>query len=557
MYLNWFHAFKKVKERFVRRGIGLTRYIFDYKIILFSLLYIIVNEVISRELRLVLEGEVMGFLGNLVMVIMGVILVKIWRKKKTEKILRRKVIGGSKGKGNTKFVLLLTVVTATILAGIRNTPRLLNENEVKRVAPSFTKSSTSISIYITQEVEEKHTRLEVIAQPLQDIEVNGQKLKKSSSFLLLKLPTFYKFEIGQVCEISGILVEPENFDDFDYKGYLRNRKIFFIMDNPIAECQPISNLRAGSLIRNKLVDVKNRLIKKVDLVLNEPQSSLLVGILFGQKRLFSTIFDEATRMGGVSHIVAASGYNVTVLTIVVNRFISFLPKKLRLFLSLFTIWSFAILSGLSASIVRACIMSSISILALLFGRNNSIHVLLPFTSFLFISISPTALSNVGFLLSMSAVLGLVYVLPILTNFRNKLLCKLKFLDSFVLPTLSCTLTTLPVSIIVFNTFSIWSVPVNAILLPVLESTMLFGFLAILSQSIFPSLSYLFYSVVNVQLLYFEKVVMFVKKLNFGQFTLSDSSSLLVGLIFLVVIIFFSIYFYPIKNEQHNHYLKGT
>lgn len=557
MYLKLFHAFKKVKGRFFKRAIGLARYIVDYKIILHSIEYLIANEVMSRVLRLTLEGELMGLLRNLGMVIIGLIIVKIWRKEKTEKKFARKAQGGGQGKENTKFVLLVSVVTTMIFAGLRNTPRFLNENEVKRIAPSFTNSSTENWIYIAREVGEKHTRLEVIAQPLQDFEVNGQKLKKSSSLLLLKLPTFYNFEIGQVCKIFGSFDQPENFDEFDYRGYLRNQKIFFIMDRPIVECRPVSNSRAGSQIRNKLVDLKNRLIKKVDSVLNEPQSSLLVGILFGQKRLFSNTFDDATRMGGVSHIVAASGYNITVLTIIVNRLFSFLPKRLRLIVSFLTIWSFAILSGLSASIVRACIMSSISILALLFGRNNSIHVLLPFTSFLFIFISPTALSNVGFLLSMSAVLGLVYVLPILTNFRKKILCKLKFLDSFVLPTLSCTLTTLPISIIVFKTFSIWSVPVNAILLPVLESTMLFGFLAILSQSIFPALSYFFYSVVNVQLLYFEKVVMFVKKLNFGQVTLSDNFSLLVGLIVLVVIIFFSIYFYPIKNEQHNHYLKDS
>ena len=87
--------------------------------------------------------------------------------------------------------------------------------------------------------------------------------------------------------------------------------------------------------------------------------------------------------------------------------------------------------------------------------------------------------------------------------------------------------------------------------------MLYGFLAIIFQSIFPAISYLFYSIVNVQLLYFEKVVIFVKKLNFGQFALSDNASLVVGLVVIVVLVLSVIYFYPLKNEQYNHYLKNT
>jgi len=557
MYLKLFHTAKRVGGKFSRRVSGLLQYILDYKIILFSLTYLLANEVVRLGLRSIPEDIPIGLPQVVGLLVFGVFLGKILKKRKMEirngnskqKVKHRKV--------NTIIVLFIVVGAVLIIAIVRNYPGLINERVVKKNMTSFTNSSTSFEAYICQEVDEKHSRLEATVKLLEDMDINDIKLEKTSSYILLKLPTFYKLEIGQVCEISGILSRPENFDTFDYIAYLRNRKIFFIMDNPIIHCKPVSNSREGSQFRNILVDFKNHLIQKVDSVLNEPQSSLLVGILFGQKRLFSNTFDEATRMSGVSHIVAASGYNVTVLTLIVNRIFSFLPKRLRLLVCLFAIWSFAVLSGLSSSIVRACIMSSISIMALLFGRNNSIHMLLPFTSFLFVLISPTALSNVGFLLSMSAVLGLVYLLPILTNFRKNIFSKLKFLDNLVLPTLSCTLTTLPVSIIVFKTFSIWSVPVNAVILPVLESTMLYGFLAIIFQSIFPAISYLFYSIVNVQLIYFEKVVIFVKKLNFGQFALSDNASLVVGLVVIVVLVLSVIYFYPLKNEQYNHYLKNT
>jgi len=411
--------------------------------------------------------------------------------------------------------------------------------------------------YIKAESVEKHTRQELTVQLLEDIRVEGYIIKKNSTYILLKVPSFYKFQVGQVCKIFGQLLPPENFDDFDYVRYLANQKIYFIVENPSISCDSISERREGSFLTNFLVDLKVKLIEDVDKVLNEPQSSLLAGILFGQKRLFSNEFDDATRIGGVSHIVAASGYNVTILSLLVSNIFSFLPKKYKLILSLIVIWLFAVLSGLSPSIVRACLMSSISIFALLFGRSNSINILLPFTAFIFVFLSPTALSNVGFLLSISAVFGLVYILPILAQICKQMKIKSKFVENYILPTLSCTLSTLPVSVFVFKTITIWSVLVNALILPVLESTMLFGFLGILIQSVLPHLSLLFYSIVNTQLKYFEEIVMFIQKIPFGQYLLSDSASMIIGIALLLFEVLLIFYFFPIKNEQYNYYLKSN
>ena len=436
-------------------------------------------------------------------------------------------------------------------------PINLKESEVVKNSEGFTKSSTRFRVYITEEIEEKHTRQQVVVKLLEDIYFEEKILDKNSSFLLLKLPSFYKFEIGQVCEVEGLLIEPENFEDFDYRKFLANKKIFFLMDNPKIFCKKIEDERRGNFLKNSLVDLKTKLIEKIDSVLNEPQSSLLAGILFGQKRLFSRSFEEATRVSGVSHIVAASGYNVTILSIAINKFFFFLPKRLKLIASLIVIWMFAVLSGFSASIVRACMMGSVSIIALFFGRSNSVHVALPFVAFLFVLFNPFALSDVGFLLSISAVFGLVYIMPILVSLKEKVTKRYAFLDDFVLPTLSCTLSTLPLSVFTFKTFSIWSVPVNTLVLPVVESTMLFGFLALLFQKIFSPFSYIFFSVVNVQLKYFELVVSFVQKLNFGQVSLSDTTSRIVSLVLLFCFVVLIIFFYPIKNEKYNHYLRNS
>ncbi len=557
MYLRVFHTVRIVWEKFSKRVVGLFRFIMDYKIILFSLSYIVANSLSIFLLRNILSATSIGWVAFgtiLLFTLLVVLLVKILRGKFSKEWRDDKYEGKASYNFFTLSFSFLFILLFTLL---RNAPIILNEVEMIKSSEGFTNSSTRFKVHIAEEVEEKHTRQQLVVQLLEDINFEEKVLEKNSTFLLLKLPSFYKFQIGQVCEVEGLLTEPENFEDFDYRKFLANKKIFFLMDSPKIFCKKIEDERRGNFLKNSLVDLKIKLIEKIDSVLNEPQSSLLAGILFGQKRLFSKSFEEATRVSGVSHIVAASGYNVTILSIAINKFFFFLPKRLKLIASLIVIWLFAILSGFSASIVRACMMGTVSIVALFFGRGNSVHVALPFVAFLFVLFNPFALSDIGFLLSISAVFGLVYIMPILVSLKEKVTKRYKFLDDFVLPTLSCTLSTLPLSVFTFKTFSIWSVPVNTLVLPVVESTMLFGFLALLFQKVFPPFSYIFFSVVNVQLKYFELVVSFVQKLNFGQVSLSDTTSRIVSLVLLFCFVVLIIFFYPIKNEKYNHYLKNS
>lgn len=557
MHSRVFHAGKRVIQKYAARFGGVVHYVMDYQIIKYSLLYILGNQLTISYLRNTPYAKIIG-LGVLevflfcVLCILFMFFILRWKSLKS----KDEGLKGANEQGKF-FVLSRNALILVLLIFMRNFFWISSEREVQKSMDSFTNSSTTFEGYIKAESVEKHTRQELTVQLLEDIRVGEYVIKKNSTYILLKVPSFYKFQVGQICNIFGQLLPPENFDDFDYVRYLANQKIYFIVENPSISCDSISERREGSFLTNFLVDLKVKLIEDIDKVLNEPQSSLLAGILFGQKRLFSNEFDDATRIGGVSHIVAASGYNVTILSLLVSNIFSFLPKKYKLILSLIVIWLFAVLSGLSPSIVRACLMSSISIFALLFGRSNSINILLPFTAFIFVFLSPTALSNVGFLLSISAVFGLVYILPILAQTCKQMKIRNKFVENYILPTLSCTLSTLPVSVFVFKTITIWSVPVNALILPVLESTMLFGFFGILIQSFLPHLSLLFYSIVNTQLKYFEGIVLFIQKIPFGQYLLSDSVSIIIGISLLLFEVLLIFYFFPIKNEQYNYYLKSN
>lgn len=555
MCLVLFHRFVKVLGRCKTRLFALVKYVLDYSVIYFSILYIVCDYLLIVVLRRVDLSSSMGdvlqkfllFLDVYLLVFVFILKNEIYRRKKLKKNCKERLY--------RICVLFAVPVIVVLLCCIRIFPIVLSEQEVEKKVVSFTQGYTGIEAYLDKEVDERHGENYLYVRLLQDLDYNSVKIDKDDLYILVKQRSFYKFDIGQVCKFGGYLEVPESFDDFDYNLYLKNKRVFFVMENPNFECENVNVEREGSVMKNFLVDIKNKLILIVDKVLNEPQSSLLVGILFGSDRLFSEEFEESVRVAGVSHIVAASGYNITVLVLIVDRMFFFLGKKWRIIISLIIIWMFAMLSGLSASIIRACIMSSISMLAMLFGRGNSVHIAIPLTATIFLIINPLVIFDVGFQLSVSAMLGLVYIQPILIFLKEHLTTKLKFIDEYILPTMSCTIGTLPVSIGVFKVFSIWSIPTNTIILPVIESTMLFGAFALIAMNIFSPFSYFLFSIVNVQLKYFEIVSEFVGGLGFGSIDLSIYNSWLISLCFIVFIIILVINLMPIENERYNYYLR--
>jgi competence protein ComEC len=324
------------------------------------------------------------------------------------------------------------------------------------------------------------------------------------------------------------------------------------MEFPEIEC---SGERQGFVLQNILVDLKQKLNNAISQNLKEPKSSLMMGIIFGQDRLFSEKFDSNVRMAGVSHIVAASGYNITILILAGSKLLKFLPLKLRLFLLLFLIWGFCILSGLSPSIVRACIMTSIALIAMILGKKNTIHITLPLAALIFVLIDPKIVFNVGFQLSVVATLGLVYLQPALSNMWKKVFKKSSgFVEDTLLTTLSCTLTTLPITIYTFAAVSIWAVIANCLILPVIESTMFLGIIGLIFSNLIPLLSVLLFEASNIQLKYFELVVNLIGKVGWGYWEL-EKVGIFIPIVICVFLILLCLYFYPVENESHNFYLK--
>jgi competence protein ComEC len=220
--------------------------------------------------------------------------------------------------------------------------------------------------------------------------------------------------------------------------------------------------------------------------LPEPQASFGLGLLIGQRtNLPKDILSSLTAVGLV-HIVAVSGYNLTILVRAVGR-LKLGSKYQKLMLSMALIAAFILVTGFSASIVRAGLVSVLGLWAWYYGRQFKPVVLIA------IAVAITALwnpfyvwSDLGWYLSFLAFFGVLVIAPIISA---KLFSKPpKMLTMVVLETLSAEIMTLPLILMTFSQLSLVALLANALIVPIVPLAMLLSAIAGVAGALVPQIA---------------------------------------------------------------------
>jgi len=231
-------------------------------------------------------------------------------------------------------------------------------------------------------------------------------------------------------------------------------------------------------IKSFLFSVKNRLIRNLERVLPTEKSAFLAGILFGERAEFSDDFKEALQKSGTTHLVALSGYNVSIIAISLSNVLSYIGSRRRAFwLSIAFIILFVLMTGAEESVVRAAFMGIIFLISERSSRLYSFRNAIALTAFVMLLINPGLLVfNVGFQLSFAALLGLVYLKPVIEKFTRLSGQKtfLNWRENFI-QTLSAQLAVLPVILYTFGYFSPLALFSNVLVLEFMPVTMFLGF----------------------------------------------------------------------------------
>lgn len=315
---------------------------------------------------------------------------------------------------------------------------------------------------------------------------NGETREVYGS-VLLKAPAYTPADYGDRISATGLLEEPPVFESFSYRDYLARQGIHALLRR--AEITVLASQQANPAL-DALFRFKAHALQLVHTLLPEPQSSLLAGILLGVETGISADLNADFSATGTSHIVAISGFN---LTIIAGVFAAAAKRGLgergETWPAVGGVWLYTVLVGASAAVVRAAVMASVALLARRADRKTHGPTSLATAALLMALLNPYILWDVGFQLSVAATAGLIFYTDPLTR------AFLRFFEYFAQPeaaerivgwlsdaiivTLAAQITTMPIMMGVFRHISLVTLLTNFLILPVQAYVMFFGGVALL------------------------------------------------------------------------------
>ncbi len=215
--------------------------------------------------------------------------------------------------------------------------------------------------------------------------------------------------------------------------------------------------------------------EKVRLGIAEPAASLGMGYLTGQRRSLPEELDAALKAVGLTHVVVASGYNLTILVRAMKRLFEKRSRFLTVFLSGCLVVCFIAVTGLSPSMTRAGLVTGLALAAWYFGRKFHPVTLLVFAAALTGLYDPSYVwGNLGWQLSFAAFGGVMVLAPLLQNYFFGE-AKPGWIRQVLGETISAQIATAPLILYSFGQISNVAVIANLLVLPLIPLAMLLTF----------------------------------------------------------------------------------
>jgi competence protein ComEC len=266
----------------------------------------------------------------------------------------------------------------------------------------------------------------------------------------------------------------------------------------------------------------------------EPEASLGIGYLVGQRRSLPPELDEALQIAGLTHIVVASGYNLTILVRMARRLFVKVSKYMAAFSAGGMIVAFSMVTGMSPSMSRAGLVAGLSLLAWYYGRKFHPLVLLPMAAAVTLLVNPSfGWNDLGWQLSFAAFAGVMIVAPLAQRyfFGDT---KPGTIRQILGETMAAQLCTLPILILAFGQFSNVAILANILVLPLVPLAMLLTFIAGVGTLALPSLSDLFGVPAQWLLGYMTSVAQYMAGVPWAQTTLAING-IIVGIVYMAIV----------------------
>lgn len=286
--------------------------------------------------------------------------------------------------------------------------------------------------------------------------------------------------------------------------------------------------------------------------ISEPAASLGLGFVVGQTATLPKNLDDNLKKVGLTHIVVASGYNLTILVRLSRRFFAKTSKYLATIASVALMGGFLLVTGFSPSMTRAGLVTGLVLWAWYYGRNIHPFVLVLFAAALTAMIDPVYIwADVGWYLSFLSFAGVLLLAPLIQRqvFGKK---EVSILPQVTIETISAQVATLPIGLFVFGKLSILSLPANILVVPFIPLAMLFTFVAGIAGMVVHSLAAWIGLPATYLINYMLAVINWLASISWAQVELQFG--LLALVILVVAIIGIGLFFW--RHLRYN-YLEST
>ena len=362
--------------------------------------------------------------------------------------------------------------------------------------------------------------------------------------MLVRVDSGETYQYGEHVRLRGVLETPPENEEFSYKDYLALSGIYAYMRN--AEATLLPEERSGHPIKTWIFDLKDRALTNVYELFPDPEASLLAGILLGVDTGLPKDLQEAFKDTGTTHIIAISGFNITIIAGLLfalsNRF---LGDKFGALVALFGIGIYTVLVGADAAVVRAAVMGGFALFARQVGRKQD-----AVTTLLLVAVGMSlhnsmVLWDVGFQLSFAATAGLLFFADPLAQW---FVCQASRITSeeraqqiagpvgeYFLFTLAAQFATIPIMAYHFGRISLISFLANPFILPVQPAVMILGGIALIASLLLMPLGKILAIFALPFTTYTIRMVEFFDRMPQGVIVLGDTKLILILLIYLAML----------------------
>ncbi|WP_409079760.1 ComEC/Rec2 family competence protein [Salibacter sp.] len=353
---------------------------------------------------------------------------------------------------------------------------LLAESSISKFSKNpvgdYLNGSDTLLIEVVEEPHVKENSIKAEVEVLQV--VKGEQFLPVSGKAIIYFDDTLSISYGdqrliatQLNEIDG----PKNPGQFDYKRYLFHHHIYH-SGYVASEKDTLLSEGNGNPIQAFAISARQKLMKQLAKVVPEKdEHAIASALILGYKDELTSQTRSAFASAGAMHVLAVSGLHVGIIYLVIEKLLKIFPllyrkKWLRGSLLLGGIWSYAILTGLSASVIRAATMLTFVVLATVFNRHTNIYNTIAASAFFILLVfGPFRIMEVGMQLSYLAVLGIILIQPWLSSFltiENRIL---RWVWEISCVSVSAQLATAPLGFLYFHQFPNYFLLSNLAVIP--------------------------------------------------------------------------------------------